>query len=185
VDEEKVGPADRIAVALAEFNALRTEITGRSTAQHGLLNLSLVATAAIGTVAFADPSRRPVLLVLPILTCIFGLLYFDHGVAIAIIGRYVRKELAPALREHSEWSRAMWWEDFLRHEAAVHRGITKATIRFDLPIILAFAVVPALATVYLATTGGGLWFWIAWLTGVFAEVLLVVAGVRATRSWQL
>ncbi|MDX8050554.1 hypothetical protein SK571_14280 [Lentzea sp. BCCO 10_0798] len=171
-------------MAIAEFNALRTEIAGRSSAQHGLLNLSLVATAAIGTIAFSDPARRPVLLVLAVLSCIFSLLYFDHHAAIATIGKYIKNELAPDLRECTAWRRALWREEFVRVEASARTGLAKGMIRFDLPIILAFLVVPVLSTVYLASLASGFWFWAAWSVGVLAEALTVVVGVSATRGWR-
>ncbi|MCG8926080.1 hypothetical protein [Lentzea sp. CC55] len=184
MEASEAGPSERLNVAIAEFNALRAEIAGRSSAQHGLLNLSLVATAAIGTIAFSDAARRPVLLLLPLLSCIFGILYFDHHFAIATIGKYVKSELAPDIRHHVSWGRALRWEEFVRVEASSRTGLAKGMVRFDLPIILAFVVVPALSTIYVASFASGPWFWAAWSAGVLAEALTVVVGVVATRDWR-
>jgi hypothetical protein len=176
-------PADRLNVALAEFNALRAEILSRSTSQQNLLNLTLVATGAIGSVAFSDTARQPVLLVVPIISCIFGMLYFDHGFAIGNIGRYIRDELTLAVRTESGWPHALGWEDFVRRSMAPPSRFHRGTVQFSIPILFAFLFIPTVISVYMATQLTNTWLWLAWSIGIIAEILTATIGLAVNRRW--
>jgi len=155
---KKVQNVDKINVALAEFDALRVEIQWRSTMQHGLLNLSLVATAALGTIAFSGLSRVGILLLLPIVGSVFGFLYFDHDVAVSRAGDYIREELRPALKRYTGWDDALGWEDYIKDRRAARAGVLRAAIRFDILILLTFEIVPIISSIYLLFSATGLGF---------------------------
>jgi hypothetical protein len=184
VADAELGPADRLNIAVAEFNAMRAEILSRSTAQQNLLNLTIVAVGAVGSVAFSGASRQPVLLILPIVSCIFGMLYFDHGFAIGNIGRYIKDELAPAVRSESNWSHALAWEDFVRRIASSQTRFRRSAVQFDIPILFAFLFVPVMISAYMATQLANTWLWLAWSVGVVAEMLTAAVGLGATRHWR-
>lgn len=182
--DEPEAAGKRIDAAIAEFNRLYTEVNNRTTAQHNLLNFNLLTTGAIGTIALGDPSRHPLLLILPFSSSIFGLLYFDHSVAISLIVAYFRDELATAIRALTGWDRAFQWEEFVHKRSKSERGLRRGMVRFGIPILFAFLFAPAAVSVYLSTMLTDARLWIAWAIGIIAEALTAVVGLRATEAWK-
>lgn len=89
-------------VLLAEFKGLRDEIQYRTNAQNSLTSIQLVASSALAALIFREDAGRALALVLAPLSAATGLLRLDHARAINKIGSYIRQELWPALRNHSD-----------------------------------------------------------------------------------
>lgn len=71
---------------VAEYNALRSEINNRTTAQHTVLSLNLTIAAAVSSIAFGNTGNVHIVFVLPVICPLLGLLYLDHANAIVRLG---------------------------------------------------------------------------------------------------
>jgi hypothetical protein len=111
------------------------------------------------------------------------MLYFDHRSAVGNIGKYIRDELAPAVRAESDWSDAIGWEDAIRRLMSSRGRFRQSAFQFDIPILFAFLLIPAVITAYMATQLTATWLWLAWSVGLLAEILTAAAGLQAARNW--
>jgi hypothetical protein len=125
-------------VRLAEFSALRDEIQRRATIQQGLLGLN--ATVVAGVLGLAISSHEwAALLVIPIVSSTFGLLWVDNATMIAKLGTYILKL----------WVWEPSWEAHLR---AIDRPSdrSRGLVEFWVPIAGAFAGPPIAALIAAA-----------------------------------
>jgi hypothetical protein len=104
VADRQSGPkkTPRFEVALAEFSALRQEIGSRSTAQHTLLTIQLSTSGTVLGVVLGQVSEPQMLLVIPILSFAFGMLWLDHAANIARLGVVIRTTLNERLSPETE-----------------------------------------------------------------------------------
>jgi hypothetical protein len=103
----------KLTIYLAEYSALRTEITNRTGTQNSLATFTLAATGALGSYAFSPGhSHRLVLLLLVPLNAATGFLWLEQAHSIFKAGSYIQLRLWPELRvmEHS-WISS--WEDYI------------------------------------------------------------------------
>jgi len=108
-----VSDSARLAVYLAEFNALRTEITSRTGTQNSLTTFTLAATGALGSFAFSSgQSHILILLLLVPLNAATGLLWLENAHSIFKAGNYIKLKLWPELRQLDR-SAMSSWEDYL------------------------------------------------------------------------
>lgn len=118
----------RLAVYLAEFNALRTEITNRTGTQYSLTTFTLVATGTLGSFAFSSgQSHILVLLLLVPLNAATGLLWLENAHSIFKAGNYIKVKLWPEFRQLDR-SAMSSWEDYIDPQQAsqpiwLERGI--------------------------------------------------------------
>ncbi|MCA1671370.1 MAG: hypothetical protein LC799_03930 [Actinobacteria bacterium] len=87
-----------VDVALAEFNALRTEIVSRITTQMTTTSLGLAALGVVVGFVVQGNSNRTLLLAVPLLTLVVNLVSTAHGYYISVIGNYIREKLWPYLQ---------------------------------------------------------------------------------------
>jgi hypothetical protein len=87
----------RWQAALAEFNALRDEIDGRTNTQGTLITLVVTAIGIVAGFVIKDNGDIRLLLVLPFLVSAAGIHSSEQDRAIALIGSYIRDELWPYL----------------------------------------------------------------------------------------
>ncbi len=158
-----------INILLAEFGALRKEISDRSSAQHGLMTLNLTAITALGGFALSNVQYRLLLLLIPLLSPAIGMLYLDHGFNIAQIGAYLGRELQRACQAVTSGVTPCGYESVVRG----YEGRLVRRLVFAVPTLLMFAGAPAvaLALVYPAATGWASVLWIAGLALLLAYLL--------------
>jgi hypothetical protein len=101
--------ADR-AVALAEYDSLRSEINNRTTLAYALISLEL---AAIGVGLSVITKLPDVLLGLAAVSCFLWLFWIDHAGAVYKLASYIALELAPKLSD-AAGQPMLGWEYFLR-----------------------------------------------------------------------
>src|ERR1700693_652575 len=99
-----------LTATLAEFNALRQEIMQRVGAQDRLVQLNLTALATIAGLIIAQKATTALLLVVPFLSAALGFAWLHHLRQVALIGRYIHKELWPFIAQ-SEHAKIPSWEE--------------------------------------------------------------------------
>jgi hypothetical protein len=133
-----------VQVALAEFNALRGEISGRASLAWTLVNLNLTVTTTIVGLALSATGIWGMLLVLPLLSPAFGLLFIDHSLNIKKLGKYIQEHLGPILVREAGDDQLFQYEDW------VDEYETRWVLRwvpFGIPLLLLFAGFPLVALV--------------------------------------
>jgi hypothetical protein len=156
-----------VQVAVAEFNKLRDEIAGRSTAAWTLVGLSITGSAAVAGFVLSDRADPRLLLLLPLLTPALGLLFMDHASNIGRIGEYINTVIKPTLREATGENRLLGYEEWV--DEFEEQSLARL-LPFGIPLILAFTMVPVAALVYLATRIDDVWSWVLWVLGMVATV---------------
>lgn len=137
---------DLLTAALAEFNAVRTEIGSRSAAQHGLVVLNVAAIGTIGSVALRAKQDLPLLLVLPIVSTIIGGLYLDHARSIAGLGQYAKTclhDVVFAAVPGAKGSGLFSWEKWVDK----YRGNPVARLLYGVPLVASFLIGPIAAMI--------------------------------------
>lgn len=89
----------RLAALLAEYQANKAEMASRSNFQHAIVALNLTASSTVAGVVLAGSVDKTFLLVLTVMSSSLGLIWFDHGQGIYVLGDYLRNELWPAIEE--------------------------------------------------------------------------------------
>jgi drug/metabolite transporter (DMT)-like permease len=85
-------------VALAEFNALRSEVQSIRQIQTAVYTAALTILSAVGGFALAKKEGRlEMLLVLPIVLSGLGLILVESEIGISNIGAYIREDLSERL----------------------------------------------------------------------------------------
>lgn len=163
----------KIKAILAEYNALRSEILNRQTAELRLMEFHIaVLTAIIGFAFYKE--KVWVLYLIPLESSLFGIWYLRNERSIMIIGGYIKsciEDTVEGLLNH----KYMAWEHYLdnRSKNPPH----KVYVTYDLvsvifcgpPIIILFMISPILYFKYysyLSLYDAGLWF--------FGFILLVL-----------
>lgn len=161
-----------IQAAVAEFNVLRKEISDRSSAQTTILNLNLTALSAIAALVLADRADPLVLLVLPLLSSCFGMLFFDHAANIDQIGRYLREEVQAMVTEAVGDPRLFCYEERVR---AYELSFVPRGLSMGVPLLLMFTGFPvaALAFSWQRVSGGG-WPLFLWWAGIVLQLGFLV-----------
>ena len=131
---------------MAEFTAVRAEIGYRSTTQHLLMNLNIVATGAIVGFAIRDPEDNGLLLLLvAIVSSALGLLWADHARSVALLAGYTNEKMRFDL--DGESVPLFPWEEYSGAEVEKQR----LYLQFPVAVILVFVLPPALALTFLQT----------------------------------
>ena len=133
-------------ILIAIFNSLREEIKTRSTAQAGLVTLNITAVGVLGGVFFGKVENTPeILLLIPMVTSVLGMLWMDHAISIANLGRFIEKEVMPALMKSVDLPVIPDYEVRIRgmeERAGLRRFVLGA------PILLIFLGIPFVALLY-------------------------------------
>lgn len=159
-------------MAIAEFNALRTEIVSNITAQTTIVGLGVTAIGVlVGVVAAKDGDDR-LLLAIPLVSLLVVALHGAASYRIGLIGNYIRIELWPYIGGRVDKSLPSW-EATVMEGRAFGRAMPK-TLLVDLPpfVILLAASVAALAVVFAPCNP--LW-WVG--VGLLLPILVAPIGV--------
>ena len=168
-------PPDRdlvINAALAEYTALRAEVTNRISGQDTTLNLYMTATAAIFGLALSGHADSLILLVVPLLSAVARLLYHNHNLYIRLVSAYLNDQLRPLVTDRLGEPRLLGWQE---RTAEYHRGPRRRRLAHPVGLALLFPVPAAVALVLVTPELASSWAWLAWAFGwllVLAQVVL-------------
>ena len=180
--EDRDMPADFL---LAEYNSLRAEIAAHQATRSRYLGLALTATGAVGTFALGKDGNREILLVLPLVLSGLAIVYLKHTIDIENLGRYLREELWPVIRDaiphypakpttdtpEPSAKSLLAWDDWIQqHRAALGRLTPYGSLGL-LPPLLIFST-PSLGGLLLAippARAGG--WWLAWALDIITLVI--------------
>lgn len=168
-------PTDRnlvINVALAEYTALRAEVTNRISGQDTMLNLYMTATAAIFGLALSGHANSLILLILPLLSAAARLLYHNHNLYIKLVSAYIRDQLRPLIIDHLGEPRLLGWQ---QQSAEYHRGPWRRRLAHPAGLALLFPIPAAAALALVVPRLASPWTWLAWSSGwllLLAQVVL-------------
>ena len=112
IDQQgKHGSAELAVDALiAEFTALRDEITSRVGSQLTLiLGAGTIISAIVGVVV-SDKADVSLLAVIPLITSVLGFVHIDNARFINYIAKYIRDDLWPTLTELAGYEELPSWE---------------------------------------------------------------------------
>jgi hypothetical protein len=168
-------PPDRnlvISAALAEYTALRAEVTSRISGQDAMLNLYMTAVAAIFGFALSGHADPLILLILPPLSAAARLLYHNHNLYIKLVSAYLNEQLRPLVTDRLGEPGLFGWHE---RSAEYQRGPWWRRLAHPAGLALLFPVSAALALVLVAPRLSSSWTWLAWACGwllVLTQVLL-------------
>jgi hypothetical protein len=151
-----------ISAALAEYAALRAEVTNRISGQDTMLSLYMTATAAIFGLALSGHASSLVLLVLPLLSAAARLLYHNHNVYIKLASAYINDQLRPLVTERLGEPRLLGWG---QQVARYHRGPWRRRLAHPAALALLFPVPAATALILAVPRLASPWTWLAWSFG--------------------
>jgi hypothetical protein len=127
---------------LAEYDQIKQEQRARIGFRDNLIYATLAVMAGVIGTTLARGGHLEMLLLLPPLSIVLGWTYVANDEKISAVGRYIRDELAPRLKELTpERVEAFSWESAHRRDA--HRRSRK---RFQLAVdLLVFCGAPLAA----------------------------------------
>ena len=166
VDER---PLDAV---IAEFSAIRAEIGYRSTTQHLLMNLNIIATGAVVGLAARGPDENVLLLLLvAIVSSALGILYADHARAISVLAGYVDEKMR--FERDGRVRKLFPWEEYSRCKEKDRPFYLK----FPIAIVLVFVIPPSVALTFLRQRGDYLdksLSEVAWFLGLVLTVYMTL-----------
>jgi len=154
-----------IDVAVAEFNALRSELLSRSATQSALVGVGFAAIGIIYSSALGDRGDQGLLLAIPFIAAAAILAYAGEGFKINAIGSYIRDQLWPFLQARTDAALPSWEHHLYLGRRDIKRSLITA------PIGALFYIVGMTAAVYPSPVA--LW------TRVLAAVVLTAASTIA------
>ena len=174
-----------ISAALAEYTALRAEVTNRISGQDTMLNLYMTAVAAIFGFALSGHADLLILLVLPLLSTAARLLYHNHNLYIKLVSAYLNDQLRPLVTDRLGEPGLLGWHE---RSAEYQRGPRWRRLAHPAGLGLLFPVPAAVALVLVVPRLSSPWAWLAWAGGwllVLAQVVLTsqhVGSIGARRA---
>jgi hypothetical protein len=136
--------ASLVTALVAEFGSLKEEIRARSHDQSTAISLNITAIGAIGSLYLTEEADARILFLIPIIASLLGMRWVDHAINIDSLGRFVQKELKPALAS------ALGTASIVDYEVFAESFAENSGLRFfllGLPIFLLFAGLPGTALV--------------------------------------
>jgi hypothetical protein len=169
----------RNAVLLAEYSALRVEIERRTNIQWSVTALQFTTTATVAGLAISRASNFALLLLIPLLSYMFGTRYILQDFHIKLITQYLRESLSGRLNNDLQWDE---WYDVKYRGRDKRRWFSVTGWRPTQSTRLAFEGIATLAlaasaATYRVITGNYPWyavvgFSICWLLDFGATALL-------------
>ncbi len=169
-----------ISAALAEYTALRAEVTNRINGQDTMLNLYMTAVAAIFGFALSGHADLLILLVLPLLSTAARLLYHNHNPYIKLVSAYLNDQLRPLVTDRLGEPGLLGWHE---RSAEYQRGPRWRRLAHPVGLGLLFPVPATVALVLVVPRLSSPWAWLAWAGGwllVLAQVVLTSQRVGST-----
>jgi len=161
-----------ISAALAEYTALRAEVTNRISGQDTMLTLYMTAVAAIFGFALSGHADLQILLVLPLLSAAVRLLYHNHNQYIRLLSAYLDDQLRPLVTDRLGEPGLLGWHE---RSTVYQRGPRWRRLAHPAGLGLLFPVPAAVALVLVTPRLSSPWAWLAWACGwllVLAQVVL-------------
>ena len=161
-----------ISVALAEYTALRSEITNRINGQDTMLNLYMTAVAAVFGFALSGHADLLILLVLPLLSAAVRLLYHNHNLYIKLVSAYLNGQLRPLVTDRLGEPGLLGWDERSREYQGGLRWLWRP---HSAGLWLLFPVPAAVALILVIPRLSSPWTWLGWACGwllVLAQVVL-------------
>lgn len=173
---------DAYTGALAEYSALRSEITTRINLQHQVLALHMTAVSVVFSVALSGKDRWSVLLVIPFISYASSEILASLFRTVEGIAKYIDEELSPKVPD------GLGWESWLiqqKPDSEVRRMTHPYYLLFPgISIVSLVAIGPLAWTGRENTHQHSAYFWIvafAWpLAAAFA--LLSFKAIRRLRA---
>lgn len=132
-------PADkRIDVVIAEYNAMRAEITNRTTIQVTLLGTGITAIGIVVGFSVGEHPDRRLLLLVPVIAAIALFLFVNESYRIHVIGDYIRDCQFEYLRENLDPRLPSWEHHVANREFRWWQRVLDAPV--DLLLVLAGVV---------------------------------------------
>jgi hypothetical protein len=138
--KENTTPQDSRGVRLAEYTALRGEITTFLTLQVQFMTYSIVLGGALAGL-YINQKSFEVVAFFPLPFLILGLLYLDAKARVLRVAKYIYTELRPALIDPADGLLTLSWEEFIRKEYDL-RHVLSAGEKLRWAIFLVPSVVP-------------------------------------------
>lgn len=175
--ERRDSSEDR-ALALAFYEAARAEILQRLTMRETTF-LAWITTASliVGWTTQelpSNPSRTPILELVPVLALAFGIALYRHTMIIRMLGEHIRKELNPYLDQSTNPYIAS-----LRHwdNSEILEDRVRAYLVSELAAFMLFMVgIPLACVMYLITKEHLPWYKAALLPGELSTAILLAVG---------
>lgn len=155
----KAADADhKTQAVLAEYKALRDEITARSRDQLICVTASLVAVGTLLSTVASDPRKFSGLLVVaPWLLAVFGILWCDHAYAIHLIAVYIREEIEQKTLSNLLGNAGQYyvgWETYIQQKRDTSWFL--GYINYVMPLLyFALPSVVVIIAYFLLRTSGG------------------------------
>lgn len=138
-------------ILITEYSTLKSEQLARIKIRDNFIYISLgifgtifsFSMFNIGTSVTSDKSM--VLLLIPTVSFILSWFYIDNDEKVSQIGKYIRKELTPKIKEFLDTDDSMifGWESYHRSD---HKRITRKTLQVTIDVIT--FVLPAVVSIY-------------------------------------
>lgn len=173
--------SDGDPVLIAEFAALRTEIDRRAGIQWNVLALQITSAGAVAGVAISRAADPALLLIIPLVSYMFGSRYILHDFHIKLIHQYIRGSLSGRLHGRLAWEQ---WKLDARAQSGQTGWFQVAGWKITHPTRLAFVGAATLALVAAAIANTYRWWddsphWVSivgfallWILGAVATYLL-------------
>ncbi|RBQ15972.1 hypothetical protein DP939_32155 [Spongiactinospora rosea] len=125
---------DRTQLAVAEYTSLRAEIVQLTELQTQIIGGAVVALGVVLSVGF-EAGNAAVVLVYPLLSLVFGIVWLYKAHLIARIAAYLREEVEGRVGRGD-----LGWERFVRTHPLPHRLLAYWGLRSVFPVTSVLAI---------------------------------------------
>jgi hypothetical protein len=143
----RVDPAAARDVALAEFSALRAEITNRMATTAALVGVGLTALGVIVGFVVKEQGDKRLLLIVPPLALLVNLLSAVENRQVGLIGLYIGGSLWPYLAEQTDNRLPSWEEECAKRRAGARNIALSLLFDYVMTLVMAAAAFTSLAIV--------------------------------------
>ncbi len=161
-----------VGIALAEFNALRSEIDSHIAAQTTVVGLGITALGIIVGFVAKEGADSHLLLIVPPLSMFVILLFTAESYRMTMLGNHIRQDLWPFL-EHQVGKLPSWEVKISEYESS--KGVLAKAAFIDSPAIILFLVASIAALKWVQDSNDALWWAGCAMTGVAVLVPSIVA----------
>lgn len=166
---------ETVQIALAEFQAIRSEIEQKFRAHDALMSLNFTLNVGLVGLVLGDKAPIELLVLVPLLSAALTTLWRRQLWTAAILGSYIRDVLQPMLAELVADGRVLRFEHYYFAEFLGRRAWFVHPVADRMLMPLASAVVLALTSEHMR----GALEWSAWLIGGLLTLLQLAEGVRS------
>lgn len=170
------GPSETaVAIALAEYNALRAEIISHITAQTAVITVGVTALGLIAGFVVKEGADDHLLLVVPPLSMFVILLHTAENYRIWRLGDYIRDYLWPFLQNQAGGLPPSWEAEVRKYRSS--RRIFFKAAAIDSPAIILFLASSVAALAWIRDSDDALW-----VAGCAMTVIALAAPIAVALS---